>query len=79
MVMAKTAAKSGRAWKNERTTGRKYSKSDSKPEPASGDRSKFWVSGYTRRDGTKVEGYYKTNPAHAGATGSLTGVSKSKS
>ena len=77
--MAKTAVKSGRAWKNERTTGRKYSKNDSKPEPAAGDRSKFWVSGYTRRDGTKVAGYYKTNPAHAGATGPLPGVSKSKS
>ena len=52
------------SWKKERTTGRKYSGGDSHPEPAPGERSKFWVSGYTRADGRKVEGYWKSNPAH---------------
>jgi hypothetical protein len=58
--------KQGTAWKQERTTGRKYSGGDSDKEPAPGEREQFWVSGYTRKDGKKVEGYYKKNPAHKG-------------
>ena len=79
--MAKTTGtKSGRAWKLERTTGRKYSGGDSKPEPAPGTRQKVWVSGYTRGDGTKVEGYYRTTPGHDGAKSrSLPGISRSRS
>ena len=76
--MAKSrSAKRGRAWKLDRTTGRKYSDADRDRQPSPGDRQKFWVSGYTRQDGTKVEGYYKTNPAYKGAKrSSMPGVSK---
>jgi len=56
-------AKTGRAWKQERTTGRKYSGGDDDKQPEPGEREQFWVSGYTRADGKKVEGYYKKNPA----------------
>lgn len=59
-------AKQGAAWKQERTTGNKYSAGDDDKEPAPGEREQFWVSGYTRKDGTKVEGYYKKNPANKG-------------
>jgi hypothetical protein len=57
-------AKSGRAWKQERTTARKYSGSDDEKQPQPGEREQSWVSGYTRKDGKKVEGYYKKNSAH---------------
>ena len=63
-------AKKGRAWKQERTTGRKYSGGDADQEPAPGEREKFWVSGYTRADGRKVEGYWKRNPAYRGGEAS---------
>ncbi len=49
------------AWKKERTTGRKYSGGDSDKQPASGERDKIWVSGYTRVDGKKIAGYWRTN------------------
>jgi len=55
--------KAGRAWKQERTTGRKYAGGDDDTQPPPGERERFWVSGYTRADGTKVAGYYKKNPA----------------
>ncbi len=58
--------KQGAAWKQERTTGRKYSGNDPDKQPEPGERERFWVSGYTRADGKKVEGYYKKNPAHQG-------------
>ena len=58
--------KQGAAWKQERATGRKYSGGDSDKEPAPGERERFWVSGYTRKDGKQVAGYYKKNPAHKG-------------
>jgi hypothetical protein len=58
------ATQSGRAWKEERTTDRKYSGGDDDTQPKPGEREKFWVSGYTRKDGKKVAGYYKQNPAH---------------
>jgi hypothetical protein len=61
---------SGRAWKMERASvnrpdrerpkSNKYSKTgdkDTKPEP--GARQRVWVGGYTRADGTRVEGYYR--------------------
>jgi hypothetical protein len=61
---------SGRAWKLERAAvnkkerGRaksnKYSKTgDTSKKPMAGTRSRVWVGGYTRADGTKVEGYYR--------------------
>ncbi len=49
------------SWKKERTTGRKYSGGDSDTKPAAGERDKVWVSGYTRADGKKIEGYFRTN------------------
>lgn len=58
-----------RSWKNERASvsrgeGRrprsnKYAKSDSTRRPSAGSRSRIWVGGYTREDGTRVEGYYR--------------------
>ncbi len=59
-------AKKGAAWKQDRTTGRKYAGEDGDKEPEPGERQQFWVSGYTRADGKKVEGYYKKNPAYKG-------------
>ncbi len=56
-------AQGSRSWKQERTTGRKYSGGDSDKKPAPGERKRIWVSGYTRADGTKVEGYYRDNGA----------------
>jgi hypothetical protein len=60
-------AKSGRAWKTERASvGRgerarpnKYRASDSGERPSAGARSRAWVGGYTRDDGTKVTGHYR--------------------
>lgn len=64
--------KSGRAWKQERASvGRagssrprsnKYSGGDSDTKPAAGERERVWVGGYTRKDGTKVPGYYRGTP-----------------
>lgn len=66
----------GRAWKVERASvskqGRarpksnKYSKTDTGKKPKPGERNRVWVGGYTRADGTKVEGYYR----EIGAVGS---------
>jgi hypothetical protein len=63
------ATKSGRSWKLERASvdkrGRerprsnKYSGSDTGERPAVGDRSKVWVGGYVRSDGTEVRGHYR--------------------
>ena len=59
---------SKRSWKGERAsvdTGKsrprsnKYSRSDSTKRPAKGTRSRIWVGGYTRTDGTQVNGYYR--------------------
>jgi len=50
------------SWKKERTSGRKYSKSDVHKRPKTHTRKKFWVSGYTRKDGKRVKGYFKKNP-----------------
>ncbi len=48
-------------WKKERTTGRKYSGGDGDTKPGPGERDKIWVSGYTRADGKKIEGYWRAN------------------
>jgi hypothetical protein len=44
----------------DRPRSNKYSASDSKPEPASGSRQRVWVGGYTRADGRKVRGHYRS-------------------
>src|SRR5262245_14703126 len=69
------SAKKGRSWKLERASvnvkgqdrprSSKYSGSDSKGPPRAGSRARVWVGGYTRADGTKVNGYYRATP-HAG-------------
>ena len=56
------------AWKEERTTGRKYAGADSDREPQPGERELFWVSDYTRKDGKQVEGYDKQHLAFKGAS-----------
>lgn len=63
--------KSGRAWKLERASvsergssrprSNKYSKSDSRQTPPK-DRKRIWVGGYMRKDGTHVDGYYRSAP-----------------
>ena len=73
--------KSSRAWKLERAsvhvTGKarprsnKYSDGDAGPKPA-GERERVWVGGYTKQDGTRIEGHYRDRPAagrSAGAEG----------
>lgn len=68
------ATKAGRAWKLERASvhtgsGRprsnKYSGSDSKGRPGPGERQQIWVGGYTRKDGTRIEGHYRCAPGKA--------------
>jgi hypothetical protein len=60
-----------RSWKLERASvntprprprSNKYRKSDSSKRPASGSRSRVWVGGYTRADGSRVHGYYRATP-----------------
>ncbi len=63
------ARSSGRSWKMERASvsvpgksrprSNKYSGGDSHRKPAPGSRKRIWVGGYTRADGTKVEGHYR--------------------
>jgi len=53
-------------WKKERATGRKYSHSDVHKRPKAHTRKKFWVSDYSKKDGTEVGGYFKENPAYKG-------------
>jgi hypothetical protein len=65
-------AAKGRTWKLERASvnkasasrprSNKYSGGDSGTKPGKGDRSRVWVGGYTKQDGTKVEGYYRSTP-----------------
>jgi len=60
----------GRSWKYERASvtvsnkhrprSNKYSRGDSKKRPGTGSRSRVWVGGYTRADGSKVSGYYRS-------------------
>jgi len=66
------ATKSGRAWKLERASvsvngktrprSNKYSGGDTGKKPAVGSRSRVWVGGYTKTDGTKVAGDYRDTP-----------------
>lgn len=59
----------GRSWKNERASvnrkgsskprSNKYSSNDSSRKPKPNTRSRVWVGGYTRADGTEVHGYYR--------------------
>lgn len=68
------ATKNGRAWKMERASvntkgesrprSNKYSGNDGDKKPASGTRQKVWVGGYTKSDGTQVEGYYRSTPGN---------------
>jgi hypothetical protein len=63
------ATQSGRSWKLERASvsqrgkdrprSNKYSKNDTTERPDAGERQRVWVGGYTKKDGTKVEGYYR--------------------
>lgn len=60
----------GRSWKLERASvskqgksrprSNKYSASDRGKKPAPGERTRVWVGGYTRADGTEVKGYYRS-------------------
>jgi hypothetical protein len=43
-----------------RSRSNKYSNSDSSKRPAAHTGQKVWVGGYTRSDGTHVEGYYRS-------------------
>jgi hypothetical protein len=62
--------KNGKRWKIERASvsrksasrprSNKYSRSDASERPDPGDRSRVWVGGYTRRNGTKVHGHYRS-------------------
>ena len=64
--------KGGRSWKLERASvsargssrsrSNKYSGSDSDERPGRGERQRVWVGGYTRQDGTRVPGYYRSTP-----------------
>jgi hypothetical protein len=44
-----------------RADSNKYSRNDEnrRGRPGRGERSRVWVGGYTRRDGTRVEGHYR--------------------
>jgi hypothetical protein len=63
-------AAKGKAWKLERASvsirgkarprSNKYSGGDASPPPEPGARSRVWVGGYTRSDGTAVRGHYRT-------------------
>lgn len=62
-------AAKGRTWKLERASvsvqgktrprSNKYSRTDTTEKSTTGERSRFWVGGYTRSDGTKVKGHYR--------------------
>jgi hypothetical protein len=64
------ASAKGRSWKLERASvsvkgkarpkSNKYSKSDTTKKPAPGSRDRVWVGGYTRADGSKVAGHYRS-------------------
>lgn len=68
------ASKRGKAWKMERASvsvagssrprSNKYSPSDSHTKPAAGSKEKIWVGGYTRTDGSRVHGYYRSTPGN---------------
>jgi len=43
-----------------RPRSNKYSRSDTSRRPKPGTRERVWVGAYTRRDGQKVAGYYRS-------------------
>ena len=63
------ATSKGRSWKLERASvsvpgktrprSNKYSGGDNSRRPEPGSRSRVWVGGYTRADGTTVNGHYR--------------------
>ena len=44
---------------SDRPRSNKYSASDTDERPAKGSRTRVWVGGYRRKDGTRVEGHYR--------------------
>lgn len=63
------ARQKGKAWKMERASvnrggnrprSNKYSGADSRQTPPRGTRQRIWVGGYTKSDGTVVNGYYRS-------------------
>jgi hypothetical protein len=82
------------SWKNERASvsrrgakraqSNKFSGSDTTRRPPAGSRSRVWVAGYTRADGTEVAGHFrKVNGGGAngrsGAGRTSRGASRSRS
>jgi hypothetical protein len=55
---AQKAGDSKTAWKLRRRS--KYNKKG-QVAPKAKDRTKFWVKGYTRADGTKIKGHWRAN------------------
>jgi hypothetical protein len=45
---------------SDRPRSNKYSGSDSSQRPEPGSRERVWVGGYTRSDGRKVRGHYRS-------------------
>jgi hypothetical protein len=70
-MFRRSKANKKRAWKMERASvgggsrGRarsnKFSRGDADKRPRAHSRKGNWVGGYTKRDGTKVKGYYRTS------------------
>ncbi|MBU1199592.1 MAG: hypothetical protein KKF46_01585 [Nanoarchaeota archaeon] len=62
MAKARTAAQKKadktRAWKLKR---RKKFNTKGQAKPKAGERSKFWVAGHTKKDGTKTKGHWRKN------------------
>jgi len=64
------AKSKSRSWKLERASvtvpgksrprSNKYSGNDTTTKPGPGERERVWVGGYTRADGSKVSGYYRS-------------------
>ena len=71
MANNRRSSRSNRSWKMERASvstrgaarprSNKYSKSDTTTRPEAGSRSRVWVGGYTREDGTRVAGHYRAS------------------
>ena len=72
MAKSKQGGRSG-SWKKERASvntknssrsrSNKYRPgSDSSKRPEGGSTSQYWRAGYTRKDGTKVQGHYVNKP-----------------
>lgn len=78
------------SWKNERASvsrkgsnrsrSNKFSGSDTTRRPPAGSRSRVWVAGYTRADGTEVAGHFRQlrNGGAGGSVGVRKAVAKSR-